>query len=29
MLEEVVVIFWVDEQLDPIWTVDCSFGNVL
>ena len=29
MLEEVVVIFWVEEQLDSIWTVDCSNGNVL
>ena len=28
MLEEVVVIFWVEEQLDPIWTVDCSYWNV-
>ena len=29
MLEEVVVIFWVEERLDSIWTVDCSNGNVL
>ena len=29
MLEEVVVIVWVEERLDPIWTVDCSYGNVL
>ena len=29
MLEEVVVIVWVEEQLDSIWTVDCSNGNVL
>ena len=29
MLEEVVVIVWVEEQLDCIWTVDCSNGNVL
>ena len=28
MLEEVVVIVWVEEQLDCIWTVDCSNGNV-
>ena len=28
MLEEVVVIVWVEERLDPIWTVDCSYGNV-
>ena len=24
MLEEVVVIVWVEERLDSIWTVDCS-----
>ena len=29
MLEEVVVIFWVEKKLDSIWTVDCSNGNVL
>ena len=29
MLEEVVVIVWVEEQIDCIWTVDCSNGNVL
>ena len=28
MLEEVVVIVWVEERLDPIWTIDCSYGNV-
>ena len=27
MLEEVVVIVWVEERLDPIWTMDCSYGN--
>ena len=29
MLEEVVVILWVEERIDSIWTVDCSNGNVL
>ena len=29
MLEEVVVIVWVEEQFDSIWTMDCSNGNVL
>ena len=29
MLEEVVVIVWVEEQLDSIWTVDSRNGNVL
>ena len=29
MLEEVVVIVWVEERLHSIWTVDCSNGNVL
>ena len=29
MLEEVVVIVWVEERLDSIYTVDCSNGNVL
>ena len=29
MLEEVVVIVWVEERLDSIWTVDCSVGNVV
>ena len=28
MLEEVVVILRAEERLDPIWTVDCSYGNV-
>ena len=28
MLEEVVVIVWVEERLDSIWTVDCGNGNV-
>ena len=28
MLEEVVMIVWVEERLDPIWTVDSSYGNV-
>ena len=28
MLEEVVVIVWVEERLDSIWTVDCRNGNV-
>ena len=28
MLEEVVIIVWVEERLDSIWTVDCSVGNV-
>ena len=28
MLEEVVVIVWVEEWLDSIWTVDYSSGNV-
>ena len=28
MLKEVVFIFWVEERLDSIWTVDCSNGNV-
>ena len=28
ILEEVVVIVWVEERLDSIWTVDCSNGNV-
>ena len=28
MLEEVVVIFWVEERLDPFWTKDSSYGNV-
>ena len=27
MLEEVVVIVWVEERLDSIWTVDGSVGN--
>ena len=29
MLEEVVVIVWVEERLDSIWNVECSNGNVL
>ena len=29
MLEEVVVIVWVEERLDSIWTVDFSRGSVL
>ena len=29
MLEEVVLIVWVEERLDSIWTVDCSLGNVV
>ena len=29
MLEEVVVIVWVEERLYSIWTLDCSNGNVL
>ena len=29
MLEENLVIVWVEERLDSIWTVDCSNGNVL
>ena len=29
MLEEVVIIVWVEERLYSIWTVDCSVGNVL
>ena len=29
MLEEVIVMVWVDERLDSIWTVDGSVGNVL
>ena len=29
MLEEVVVIVWIEERLYSIWTVDCSNGNVL
>ena len=27
MLGEVVLIVWVEERLDSIWTVDCSIGN--
>ena len=23
------MIVWVEERLDPIWTMDCSYGNVL
>ena len=29
MLGEVVIIGWVEERLDSIWTMDCSNGNVL
>ena len=29
MLEEVVVIVYVEERMDFIWTVDGSVGNVL
>ena len=29
MLEEVVVIVWVEDQVNSILTVDCSNGNVL
>ena len=29
MLEEVVVIVWVEEWLDSIWTVVCTNGNLL
>ena len=29
MLEEVVVIVWVEERLDSIRNVDCNNGNVL
>ena len=29
MLEEVVVISWVEERFDAIWTMDCSNENVL
>ena len=29
MLEEVVLIVWVKERLDSIWTMDCSVGNVV
>ena len=29
MLKEVVVIVWVEERLDSIWTLEYSNGNVL
>ena len=29
MLEEVVLIVWVKERLDSIWTLDCSVQNVV
>ena len=29
MLEQLVVIVWVEEQLDSIWSVDCTNGNVI
>ena len=28
MLEERVVIVWVEERVDSIWTVNCSNENV-
>ena len=28
MLEELLVIVWVEERLDSISTVDCTNGNV-
>ena len=28
MLEEVVIIVWVEERLDSISTVECSVGNL-
>ena len=28
MLDEVMIIVWVEERLDSIWTVHCSVGNV-
>ena len=29
MLEEVVVIVWVEERVHSILTMDCSVGNVV
>ena len=29
MTKPVVLIVWVEERLDSIWTVDCSIGNVI
>ena len=29
MLDEVVIIVWVEERLDSIRTVDSNVGNVL
>ena len=29
MLEDVVLIVWVEERLDSIWTLHCSVGNVI
>ena len=29
MIEEVVLIVWVEERLDSILTVDCIVGNVV
>ena len=29
MLEELLVIVWVEERFDYIWTVDSRNGNVL
>ena len=29
MLDEVVVIVWVEERLDSIWNVECSVGNLI
>ena len=29
MLKEVIVIVWVEERLDSIWTLEYSNGNVL
>ena len=29
MLQEVVIIVWVEERLYSIWTVDFSVGNIL
>ena len=29
MLEDVLVMIWVEERLDSIWTLDYSVGNVV
>ena len=29
MLKDVVVIVWVEERLDSIWSLECSNENVL